>query len=201
MLPLMAIPALIGGAQAAAGAIGMLLNKRPKYEIPAAARQQLGLSQAQAGSDMPQYAQAQADLGTSMGNALAAARESGNPLAAIGMIQANQNKGLNDLNTANANYHTNRLDALGQNLGQFANYQNEEWQINKYAPYAERKALFQNLIGGGIKNIAGSVDSMNAQNELSGLMGRNGSVTNQLGMRSGQIPMQNQLPSLKYLPH
>ena len=178
-LPLLAIPAIIGGAQALAGTIGGLLNKRPNYEIPAAANQSYALAQLQAASSLPGYAQAKSNIGATTGNIINAAKESGNPNTILSAIQANENKAYNDLDAQNANYQAQMQQNLQNAANQYANYQDQQFQINKYQPYVDRKSQFSDLLGAGIKNIVGGIDSM-ATMDMMKTMNRNGTITSPL---------------------
>lgn len=203
MIPLALIPSIIGGVQSLVGAFSSLSNKRPTYEIPAGIKQGLALAQAQAASDMPNYGQGKADIGAATGNAITAARESGNPLAAISQIQANENKGVNDLNVQNAGYKDGKQNQLRQALDHYADYQDEAFQLNAYAPYKEKRQLYNNMFGSGISNIVGGIDSNNLQKTMGANTDSNNGLLHQLlgmkgqggGGQSGYITPQ--LPSLQ----
>lgn len=149
----------IGLGQAAIGAIGMALDKRPKYQIPAAATQKLALAQANASGNMGGYDQAIGNVGANAANAAVNARESGNPLAVIGAIQANQNAGTNNIDAQNAQFKIGQQQNLQQAYGEYANYQDQAFQINEFQPYADRQKMFNNMLGAGAKNAIGGIDA------------------------------------------
>lgn len=149
----------IGLAQTGIGAIGMALDKRPKYKIPDAVNQKLALAQANAASDMGGYNQAISNVGANAANATVAARESGNPLAVIGQIQANQNAGTNNIDAQNAQFKIGQQANLQNAYGEYANYQDQAFQINEFQPYADRQRMFNNMIGAGAKNAIAGIDA------------------------------------------
>ena len=203
MIPLSLIPVALGGIQSLFGAFNSLKNKRPEYKLPPAVQQGLSLAEAQAASDMPNYGQGKSDIQTSTGNAITAARESGNPLAAISQIQANENKGVNDLNVQNAGYKDGKQNQLRQALDHYADYQDEQFQLNAYAPYKEKRQLYNNMFGSGISNIVGGIDSNNLQKTMGANTDSNNGILQQLlkmqgqggGGQSGYVTPQ--LPSLQ----
>jgi hypothetical protein len=170
MIPLAAIPIIAGGAQALIGGIGAALQKRPEYKIPDAVNQQLGYAAYNASSGLPSYGNALNQIDANTANALSAARESGNPMAAISAIQANQNAGTNDLNVNDANYRASQQQQLQQALAQKAQYDDQAWQINEYAPYADKRKLFENMFGAGVKNMMGGLDNMASMDAMKQLM-------------------------------
>lgn len=204
-MPPSLIPLLFGGAQTLIGGIGSMLNKRPQYEIPNAATQKLALASAAAASNMGGYNQAISTIGANTSNAYSAARESGNPMSVISAIQANQNQATNDLNARNAQYKEGQQQNLQNTLGDYANYQNEAFQLNKYQPYVDRKKAFSDLVGAGLKNIASGADSMFMNQFLQGGQGASnvGQTFNSviqspnINMQSGYSQIQNPVrPSL-----
>ena len=201
MLPFL-LPLITGGAQAVVGAIGSALNKRPQYEIPNAATQKLALAQAAASSNMAEYGNALNNVGVNAANALSAAKESGNPMSVIAAIQANANSATNNLDAQNAQYKQGQQQNLQNTLGEMGEYQDKRWQMNEYAPYVDRKKMFGDLVGAGIKNMVGGADSMFQNQFLQG--GSNvgqtfNSVTQSpnINMQSGYSQIQNPVrPSL-----
>ena len=182
-LPLLAIPAILGGAQTLVGAIGGLLNKRPNYEIPSAAKQSFALAQLQAASSLPGYAQAKSNIGATTGNLINAAKESGNPTAILSAIQANQNKASNDLDVQNANYQTQMQQNLQNAANEYANFEDQKFQLNKYQPYVDRKNQFSDLLGSGINNVIGGLQTM----ELMRMMGGTNNVDTKVIERDSKV--------------
>lgn len=149
----------LGALQGAGGLGGMLSNKRPQFEIPQAAQQALGIANMRANSNMPNYnaSIANAQLGTA--NTIAAAKESGNPLTVLPQLQANENAAMRGIENQNLQYHDNAVQNQQQQLQRQADYQEQEFQLNEFAPYADKQNRSNQLIGSGISNITGALDS------------------------------------------
>ncbi|MGL4333956.1 MAG: hypothetical protein ACRCSC_02710 [Lactococcus garvieae] len=158
-IPFALIPTILGGAQALGGAMSKLLNKRPDYQIPAAVQQGLAIQQAKANGDMPNYAQARADVGLGTANVVNASRDAGNPLLNVTNIQAQENKAMNNLNAQNAAYKEQQAQLLQRSLDNYGQYEDQQWQMNEFAPYKEVENFSEDLFGAGIKNIMGGVDT------------------------------------------
>ena len=185
MLPFLA-QGISGLFQGGKGVAGLLGSNRPQYSIPAAQQQSLALAQAQAGGDMAGYGQAKSNIGTSTANALGAARESGNPLAAISAIQANQNQAFNNLDTQNANYKVGRQDNLQRALGTQGEYQDRAFQMNEFAPYMDKQRESRQLIGSGLSNVFGAMNNATAFDTYSNLLKGVNTTTNINATLGGQ---------------
>jgi len=152
----------IGGLfQAGAGAIGMSA-KRPEYQIPDAQNQATALAALSASGNMGGYDQAKSNIGTSTANALTAAREAGNPNALIGQIQSNENVALNRLDAQNAGFKDQKQGDLQRALMTQGEYQDRAWQMNEFAPYADKVQQGRQMFGAGLSNMFGAMtDGMN----------------------------------------
>jgi len=192
------LPLIMGGAQSVVGAIGSMLNKRPDYSIPAAATQKLALAQMAASNNMSGYNQASSNIGLSAANTIAAAKESGNPMSILPQIQANQNQAYRDLSVQNEQYKQQSQQNLQGALGDYANLQDQAFQLNEYQPYVDRKKAFSDLVGAGLKNISGGADSMMMQQFLNkGQGGNAGQVTQQLTRNPiAPLSVPNNRPSI-----
>lgn len=163
------IPAAVGAAQLIGGLIGRATNKRPKYEIPAAVREAVAISQLQAASPYaPGYGEARTNVDISSANALLAAQNSGNAAGALQGIVGQQQAANRGLNAQNLEYQAGAQGRLQSALGMLGQHQEQEWQLNKFAPFADRQRLTEDMIGGGITNIA-SAGNMLSMGEQMGL--------------------------------
>lgn len=168
MFPLAVLGALPSVFQSIQG-ISQMVNgrrqlnglQRPTYEIPTAVRQQLALAQAAyADPKMPGENQAYNRVGAAYSNLLRAGRDGGNPGAMLAMAQANANRGYNDLATQSAQYQRQDQQNLMSNLGNYAQYQDQAWQQNKFAPYVDQYNEGRERIGAGRQNLFGGLNGM-----------------------------------------
>lgn len=155
---------MITGMQQAASGKRILSNlERPTYEIPGAAKQSLAVSEAMyADPRMPGQSRTESQIGQTLANYNRAARETSNPLAGLAMAQANANRGYNDLATQSAAYQRQDQQNLQQNLGQYAQYQDQKWQMNKFAPYNEKYNEGREMIGASQQNQFGAANGLSS---------------------------------------
>ena len=166
MIPAL-IPAAIGAAQLIGGAISRFSSKRPKREIPRAAREALAVSQIQAASPYaPGYGQAREGVEIASANALAAAQASGNPAAAIQGIVGQQQRANQDLVGQNLQYQSGAQQRLQGALGVMAEEEDRQFQINEFAPYADKVRLGEDMIGAGATNINSSANMLFAADQM-----------------------------------
>ena len=149
----------LGALQGAGGLGGMLSNKRPQFEIPQAAQQALSIANMRANSNMPNYnaSVANAQLGTA--NTIAAAKEAGNPLTVLPQLQATENAAMRGIENQNMQYHDQAVSNQQQQLQRQADYQEQQFQVNEFAPYADKQNRSNQLIGAGLSNMTGALDS------------------------------------------
>ena len=166
-----AIPSLFQGAVGLGQLIGgnrQLRNlKRPEYNIPGESFNQLALNQ-QAYADPYSVGElrAQNNIGLSGANAVAAARDSGNLSAMAPAIAAQQNAGYNTLQTQVEGDRERRRQALMQSLDMMAAQRDKAWQLNEYAPYADKYAEARQRIGAGQENIMGALGGLSSVGQL-----------------------------------
>lgn len=168
------VPGILGGAasiyqiitglqQQAAGKRELAALDRPVYEIPGAAKQSLGISKAMyADPRMPGQSRAESQIGQTLANYGRASRETSNPLAGLAMAQANSNRAYNDLATQSAAYQQQDQRNLQQDLGQYAQYEDQKWQMNKFAPYNEKYNEAREQIGAGQQNTFGGINGLSS---------------------------------------
>jgi len=179
-MPAAALAALIPSAfQAVAGITQMNRGKRlleglqrPEYDIPDAEKQSLAIANA-AYQDpkMPGENVAYSRIGQTLSQFLRASRDNGNPMAGLAMAQANSNRAYNDLASQSAMHQEADRRDLMNNLETYAQYQDQKWQMNKYAPYADKYQEGRQLVGGGAQNVNTALQGLSSV-ALQGLMGK-----------------------------
>lgn len=152
-----------GASQKRRGQRGLDALERPEYEIPAAVRQMLALTQNRASDAyMPGQGIASDSIGSTTANGMSAAMESGNPYAALGAITSNANQAYNNLAINSAQYQNQENAQYLSTLGTMANFQDTEWQMNQFAPYKDNYLRFNDMIGAGIKNIHSGIGDISS---------------------------------------
>lgn len=155
------VKAGIGGIQTIGGLLGMAGARRPKYQIPAAQQMATGIARDRANQMVAPGELAQRTMiEQSSANAIAAAREYG--LGGLSVLPgiAGQNQRANMRVSAQTEEWRNRQEAeLLASLARLGQYQDQEFQMNKFAPFADRVQRGQNAIHGGVQNIANAGDS------------------------------------------
>jgi len=174
-IPAALIPTLIkgtiGAAQTAGGGLMRLTNKRPKYEMPDALRQRFALAQAEyADPYMPGYERAQDNINLGMANAIRSMQESGNVQAGFQGSVAEASAAQRGLAAENEGAQQRDRENLQRVLDAVAQAQDLEFQMNEFAPFADRQQLSEDMIGGGLENIMSSADDFGLASTL-GLLG------------------------------
>lgn len=151
----------VGATQLVGGLIGSATNKRPKYSIPTGAQAALANAQEQANRiDMPGESAMYGKIDQEGANMLAAAREYGLAgLASLPAIQARMQGSKIDVGMQSAKWRDQKQAQLQQAQGTYAGYQDQEFQMNEFAPFKDKQQRSQNAIGAGVKNIIGGVDT------------------------------------------
>lgn len=162
------IPAAIGGAQLIGGLISRFSKKRPKREIPDSAREALGIARLQAATPYaPGYGQARESTEIAAANAMAAAqRSAGGAASAIQGVMGQQQAANRDLVAQNLQYQTGAQQRLQGALGMMAEEEDRQFQINEFAPYADRMRLSEDLIGAGATNLSSSANMLFAADQM-----------------------------------
>ena len=177
----MTILALGQGVLGLGQSIGGTLSggKRPEYEIPPALRESLALARINvADPNAPGYGQAKAEADLTMSNQLAAAQQQGNPQESIQAIAGAQQKSMRDLEMYNQQSQQQDYASLQGELGKLQQAQDLQFQMNKFAPYADKSQQSKNMIGAGLQNLYGAGD-MYAQMDMIKKMGQTGQTTGQ----------------------
>lgn len=151
------LPLIIGGVQAALGlgqlAFGAKRPKRPTYTMPSEIKQ----LENRAYGRSPGYNQAAEKIDASAANSAEAAKETGNPLAAVSGILSVKNRAIEDLAATDSASRENRITAALQAV---ADYKDKEFQLNKFAPYSDQYNAQRELTGAGIQNTFGGLGSI-----------------------------------------
>lgn len=136
--------------------------KRPEYEIPLAAQEELALSRMQQNARMPGIAYAENRLAQNSANAAYGMnRAATNPnqiLNGLASIQMNANIASRGLMEAEAGDAIRRESNLRRSLGVMANYQNRKWEVDKWQPFMDKARTKAALIGGGLQNFSGGIN-------------------------------------------
>jgi hypothetical protein len=203
----MVIPAMIaagaeiykmsaGASQARRGRKKLDSLQRPEYTIPKEVQEQLMMSRMQlADNTLPGQGVAQDRQQLAAQNAMQAAAMTGRGQAMIPAIQAQEQQGIQNILSQQQSYRLQNLANLNRSLQMMAGYRDTEWQLNKFAPYADDRKWAEDMIGAG---------NMNLYSGLTGLAAVGMSTTNNMiqakayadAMSGGQNNMQAQIDAL-----
>lgn len=148
---------VLGGVQMIGGLLSS--GNRPEKEIPPALRESLALARINvADPNAPGYGQAKAQTELTLSNQLAAAQMQGNPQESIQALASAQQKSMRDLEMYNQQSQQQDYASLQGELGKLQQAQDLQWQLNEFAPYADKSQQSKNMIGGGLQNIFGAGD-------------------------------------------
>jgi hypothetical protein len=165
----MLLKAGTGVAQGLGGAGMLATNKRPEYSIPPAMQAALAQSQRMSMMNSPAFEQQLQFNSMAAQTAMQAAQQSNNLSGALALIQAQQQKGVMDATTQNQQFMIGRQDKYNQDLQNYAAYQDQQWQMNEFAPYAQKRQIGEDLIGAGIENFTSSASGIGSG--MTALMG------------------------------
>jgi hypothetical protein len=164
---LAAIPSL---AQGIAGAFqyakGNRMNVvRPEYNIPNEVLEATANARQLAGANMFAGQQlAQNNISRSTANTVNAAQQaatsSSGLLAAITAANQNENQSMNQLAAQAGQFKIQNQQALNQQLGQQAQYQDKAWDWNKKQKFVEESDAKRALMGAGMQNIMGGLQGI-----------------------------------------
>ena len=144
-----------GAKQIAQGRIGLArLGDRPQYELPQEVLQMAAMARANVADPYMAGENRMLDqVNQSAANAFAQSKEAGNPLAMLGDINANTNQSTNQIGIQSAQQQMLDQQNLSQQLQNLANYKDQQWQMNTFAPYQQKYSENRDLIGAGNKNL------------------------------------------------
>lgn len=160
-IPAVMIPSLISGgvglAQTIGGAIGTLGAKRPEYEVPEALEQSVALARIRTQDPYaPGYTQAKENLDLAAANALYTAQQSGNAQIGLGEVVGRTEAGYRGLQEMNIEDQARDVRDYESSLAQLAEAQDMEYQMNEFAPYAQRYQESRDVLGAGLENVMGA---------------------------------------------
>lgn len=151
---------IAGGVQMFSGARDLRHLHRPTYEIPKEMGRATGIAAAAyADPRMPGEDFARQNIDLSASSALNAAAESGTP-GLITAIQANRDQSSGALAAQSAQYQQSDADRYRDALGRMAEYRDQAWQMNKFAPYVDKYNEARQKLGGGAQNLYGALDGL-----------------------------------------
>lgn len=148
---------VVGLGQTIGGALSSA--KRPEYELPPALRESLALARINVANPYSAgYGQAKAQSDLTMANQIAAAQQQGNPQESIQTIAAGQQKAQRELEMYNEQDQKQDISNLQGELGKLQQAQDLMWQMNEFAPYADKSQQSKNMIGAGLENLFAAGD-------------------------------------------
>lgn len=180
MFPLTAV---LGGLQTLGGIFGVTAGKRPTWNIPGSAYEQVNNARSMSSANVrPGNQQAVDQINKTAANqASQITRNAGSgaqALSALGGVEQIQQNSVANNNAANAQFQYNAKQQLQNTLGNFAQYQREAFIKNTWEPYQERAATKSALISSGLQNIFGGINAMQSQkmqqNFLASIYGNRG---------------------------
>jgi hypothetical protein len=162
-IPLAALPAIVQGAgslaQLVGGAASLVGQERPEYEMPEGLRQSFALARARVTDPyMTGYGKALDNLNLSAVNAMKAASQTGGGAESIASVHGAMNQGANQLAIANEESQDRDYQHLDQVLGAVAQDEQLQFQMNEFAPYAQRQQEGRDIVGAGFENLFGAAD-------------------------------------------
>lgn len=150
--------AAVGLNQLQQGQRGLRGLRRPQYSIPTAQQGALALARsAYADPRMPGEATAYSRIGQQMANFANTARDNQNVAAGLVQAQAMTNEANRDMAAQSAQFQLANQQNLQAQLGQYGQYQDMQWQLNKFAPYAQRYNEYREQVGAGQQNLMGAI--------------------------------------------
>jgi hypothetical protein len=175
-----ALPIAIQGVTGIGQLIGSMFKKteRPEYEIPSALRSALGVAQTMVNNPfMAGYSQAvdQANLASS--NMITAAQQSGGAQQSLASIAASQGTQLRELAQMNEVSNQQDLENLQRVLDAYSRSQDQQWQMNEFAPYADKMQEKRDVFGAGLENLFGAASSFATIGQAGGLANKAKALT------------------------
>jgi hypothetical protein len=151
------LPLLLSSATAGmqlVGGAGKLLRRRPEYDIPESARMALGMASAQSVDPfMAGYEQAQGNINLATSNAIMASQMRGDGAVGLQSIAGQAQAANRDLSAQNEMADFRADQAYQAALGVMSQYENLEYQVNEFAPYADAQQEGRDMIGAGLENL------------------------------------------------
>jgi len=146
--------------------LGLLLNtggliasqiggNRPKYEIPDSAKQALGQARLLAyDQSAPGESRKMDAARLSSANAVRAAQEGGNALEAVAGIQGQENRAVQGILADSEMAQRKDMDDYMNLLLQMGGKEDMAFQMNEFAPYADKQNEMRDILGAATENLA-----------------------------------------------
>jgi hypothetical protein len=143
------------------GKQGLAGLDRPEYSTPEAFKREMALSaNAYANGTMPGETTMVDRANQSTANAFAQSTEAGNPFAMLAALSGQNQAAMQNIGVSSAQYQNQLQQQYQQMLGNYANYQDQEWQMNKFAPYKEKQQEYRDIYGAGQQNLYNGLSSL-----------------------------------------
>lgn len=148
--------------------------QRPQYEIPKDINTALTLTKSNYAD--PRFAGQAAlenQIGANTANAVQMSYDAGNPMNAISAIQGNSNAAAMQVGAEAAKQQRMDMNEMTNMMDVMAKYKDQKWQMNEFAPYAQKYNEGREQIGAGQTNIATGLQGLGsiASNILGGTIG------------------------------
>lgn len=170
---------------------------RPKYDIPDSAKQALSRAKISALDPMsPGESRKMSAAGLSAANANRVAQESGNALEAVASIQGRNdatNQQILAESEMNDRQDQNQLMDLLLHMGQ---YEDMEFQMNKFAPYADKQREMRDILGGLTTNMFNLAERERMADLLKSMGGGAGSPSTGVKLPKSLNPLSGVDPSM-----
>lgn len=141
--------------------------QRPEYKMPEEINAMLTLAQAQYQDPYStENLNAQRQIGMGAANAVMAGRDSGNLAGILPAIVGQQNQGYNQAAQMMEATKERQMANLSNMLGIRAKYKDQEWQMNKFAPYQDQYNEARERIGAGQQNIFGALGGLSSIGQM-----------------------------------
>lgn len=154
-------------------------RSRPKYDIPKSAREALQTARILAADQQaPGESRNLDQINLGAANAVRAAQESGNVLEVLPAIYGESNRAKQDVFARSEADQKRDIANLMQALSQNADYQDLQYQMNKFAPHAQRQQEMRDILGAAAQNAAAIAERNQVRN---GLYGNEGAFSGKMG--------------------
>jgi hypothetical protein len=195
-LPALALQAGLGLAQGIIGGIGMArqAKREPKYEIPKEVGEAIGLARGMAAEGMPaaQRTAAQQDIQQSALMGMRAAQDRRGGLQSISNVQAGMDRSALNLAATDASMRQQNQRFQYSALMAGASYADKAF-ANKWQSWSNKMQQNRALLGAGMQNVSGAVQSLGSQQMYDRMYGTGGNTQNKTQLTTEKQPTE--LPS------
>lgn len=172
-------------------------DNRPKYQTPEEVLSSLSLiRQGFADPRMAGQGRLEDLTGLNQANTIQAGVQSGNPFAVLAASQGQADLTAQDIQTRAMQQQENDRLNLAQALNTVAQFKDQEWQMNEFAPWRDKYQFtlneYRDKLGAGAKNTFEGLGSLGSSGMSFMAMGGGGGQVdiNQLMALAGQQPQQ-----------